>query len=160
MLDHVGQSAQLHSLRPALSNADAAYAALLDHADPGEHTRVLLIGSDTLELMCALIRRGCVSVATLRPLDRPERASADLVIIPHAAATKCADAVLAHARWALVPLGSLVLRLPGSPPSLIGQQLGRSLRLHGFSSIRTTVHAGDVLLRAELPLFGRLECAA
>ena len=160
MLNPVGQPTQLRSTRPPLSNADAAYARLLDALDPAEDTRVLLIGSDTLELMCALIHRGCTSVTTLRPADRPERASADIVVVSHAVAAKCADETLAQARRALVPLGSLVLCLPGTPSLPLVQHLNRSLRLHGFSSVRTTTLAGLVLLRAEVPLFGSFACAA
>ncbi len=116
MLDLMGQLTQLRSPRPAFGDADAAYAALLDDIDPVEGTRILLIGSDTLELMCALIHRGCVSVTARRPGDRPEMASADVVIVSQVASAECADQALVQARRALVPLGSLVLRLPVDAP--------------------------------------------
>ena len=160
MLDLMGQLAQLRSPRPAFSNADAAYATLLDDIDPVEDTRILLIGSDTLELMCALIHRGCVSVAARRSGDRPETASADVAIVPQVASAECADQALAQARRALVPLGSLVLCLPVDAPAPLLRHLERSLRLHGFSTGRTRRLSDQILLRAELPLFGNLACAA
>ncbi len=160
MLDPLGQLTQLRSPRPAFSNGDATYATLLDSIDPVEDTRILLISADTLELMCALIHRGCVSVTARRPGDRPETASADAVIVPHVASAECADQALAQARRALVPLGSLVLRLPADAPAPLLRHIERSLRLHGFSSSRPRRLTDQILLRAELPSFGNLACAA
>jgi hypothetical protein len=160
MLDLMGQLTQLRSPRSAFSNADAAYAALLDDIDPVEDTRILLIGSDTLELMCALIRRGCVSVTARRPGGRPETASADVAIVAQVASAECADQALAQARRALVPLGSLVLRLSVDASVALLRHVDRSLRLHGFSPGRTRMLADQILLHAELPLFGNLARAA
>ena len=160
MLDLMGQLTQLRPPRPALSNDDAAHATLLDGIDPVEDTRILLIGSDTLELMCALIHRGCVSVAARRPGDVPETASADAVIVPHVASAEDASQALAQARRALVPLGSLVLRLPADAPVALLRHIERSLRLHGFSASRTRRLSDQILLHAELPLFGSLARAA
>ncbi|MBV9749554.1 MAG: hypothetical protein JO157_12160 [Acetobacteraceae bacterium] len=160
MLDLMGQLTQLRSPRPTVSDADAAYAALLAEIDPAEDTRILLIGVDTLELMCALIHRGCVSVAARRPGDRPETASAEIVVAPQVATAECADQVLGQARRALVPLGSLVMRLsPGASAGLL-RHIDRFLRLHGFSPARPRVLADQVLLRAEFPAFGRLAAHA
>jgi hypothetical protein len=156
MLDLMGQLAQLRTPRTVLGDGNAAQDALLDCADPATDARVLLIGSDTLELMCALIRRGCVGVAVRRPGDRPETASADLVLVPHAASVECIDQALAQARRALVPMGGVVVCLPEHAPAALLQHAERGLRLHGFSAVRTRRLAGQVLLSAELPLFGRL----
>ena len=160
MLDLMGQLTQLRSPRPAFSNADAAYAPLLDDIDQVEDIRILLIGPDTLELMCALIHRGCASVTARRPGDRPETASADVAIVPQVASAECADQALAQARRTLAPLGSLVLRLPVNAPVALLRHIERSLRLNGFSVGRTRMLADQILLRAELPSFGRLMARA
>ena len=78
-------------------------------------TRVLLIGWRSLELMRALIRRGCIGVSACRPGGRPEAAPADLVLVPNAASFDCPDfdcpdTVIAQAMQALVPPDGLLLR--------------------------------------------------
>lgn len=51
---------------PGHSIGLSADAALLGFADIAHDTRVVLIGPDTLELLCALIRLDCASAAAIR----------------------------------------------------------------------------------------------
>lgn len=137
----------------------AAEAALLAVADPSPESRVSLIGPNTLELLCALLRRGSADVSAMRVCDRPQAGTADVAIIAHVAAPDCLERAIAHARRVLTPLGTVAIHLPASPADALSQQAGHLLLLHGFIAIRVLDHGGDTLVRAELPLCGRLPCA-
>lgn len=141
------------------SQLSDAEAALLTIADPSPDSRISLIGQNTLELLCALLRRGSIDVSAMRVSDRPPAATADLAVIAHVASPDCLERTIAHARRILAPLGTIAIHLAAHPADPLSQQAGRSLLLHGFSSIRTFEYAGETLVRAELPLYGRLACA-
>lgn len=129
---------------------------LLDLAEPVEDTRVVLIGADTLELMCALVRRGCASAAMVRLGGRCDAHAAEIAIVPHLDSPAGAEIAVAQARHALVPLGSLVVRLAHDRFGIIATAADAALRRHGFSAIRRATLAGDLVFTAELPLHGRL----
>ena len=142
----------------------AIETALLTLANPSLDSRVSLIGPNTLELLCALVRRGSADASATRVSDRPQPATADIAIIADAASPDCLMRAIAHARRILAPLGIIVLHVapkpgePGDPGDALPQQAGRLLLLHGFTAIRVIRCSGETLMRAELPLFGRLTC--
>lgn len=131
-------------------------AELLYMADPVQDSRVVLIGPDTIGLLCELIRRGCLSAATVRLADRPEAGTADVALVPCVVSVECANAAVAQARRALAPLGRLALRLAPDPSGTLVQATHRAMLLHGFSAIRLRASAGRMLLSADLPLHGQL----
>jgi len=137
----------------------AAEAALLAVADPSLESRISLIGPSTLELLCALLRRGSVNVSASRVSDRPQAGTADVAVIAHVASPDCLARAIAHAHRVLAPLGTLAIHLTAGPADALSQQANQLLLLHGFSPIRVYDYAGDTLIRAELPLHGRLACA-
>jgi len=136
-----------------------AEAALLTVADPSPESRVSLIGPDTLELLCALLRHGSVDVAATRVCDRPHAGTADVAIIAHVLSPDCLERAIAHARRVLAPLGTVAVHLAAGPDNALSQQAGRLLLLHGFNPIRVFDHDRETLIRGELPLHGRLACA-
>lgn len=137
-------------------------AALLTLAAPSLGSRVSLIGPNTLELLCALVRRGSADVSATRvgarAINWPDPATTDVTIIRHAASPECLMRAIAHARKILAPLGTIALHLAADPADALPQQAGRLLLLHGFTCIRVVRASGETLIRAELPPFGRLAC--
>jgi hypothetical protein len=144
---------------PGHSTGSSADATLLQFADIAHDTRVVLIGPDTLELLCALIRLDCASAAAIRLLDRPKAGTADLAILPAVASLDCVDAGLAKARRVLAPLGSVILRFAGLPSPGLVRHTRQVLQTHGFQAIHARQLGHQRLLTAELPLVGRLACA-
>ncbi|MBC7801766.1 MAG: hypothetical protein H7Z10_14185 [Gemmatimonadaceae bacterium] len=151
---------------PSLSIANLSYdtdciseveTALLALADPCLDSRISLIGPNTIELLCALIHRGYARASATRVCDFPQTHSADVAIVAHVGAPDAIGRAVAHARRVLTPLGAVAMHLPGD--SALTQHARRSLLLHGFGAIRTRTVGGATLLRAELPLYGRLACA-
>lgn len=136
-----------------------AAAALIAFADPGLDSRITLIGSHVLDLLCALLRRGTISVSALRLLDWPQSGAADVVVAPYVASLAYLGRAVAQARRLLVPLGTLAMHLPQDPNGVLARQAGHLLLLHGFGLVRKQVIDGGTLVRAELPLYGRLACA-
>lgn len=163
MLQHVNLAVEPrapmpeHDGLPHQPSADEA--ALLALADPSPDSRISLIGPHTLELLCALLRRGTADVSATRLNDRPQAGTADIAIIPHVDAPECLEQAIAHARRALTPLGTIAIHLAVHPGDALSLQAGRLLLLHGFTAVRVVEFSGDTLIRAELPLHGRLACA-
>ena len=144
---------------PGRDAGSAADAALLRFADIARDTRVVLIGPDTLELLCALVRLDCASAAAIRLFDRPKAGTADLAILPAVASADCVDAGLAKARRVLAPLGGVILRFAGLPSPGLVRHARQALQMHGFQAIHARQLGHQCLLTAELPLVGRLACA-
>lgn len=146
------------------SRSDAVHsslsdAVLLDLADPLPDARIILIGPGTLELLCALIRRGCSHAAMMQLTDRSQTGEADLALMPHASSPECIDAAVVLAKRALAPLGTMIIRLEDSSPDALALFTRRTLRLHGFSAVQMPALSDHCLVTAELPLHGRLVCA-
>ena len=141
------------------SALSAAEAALIAFADPGRDSRIALVGTDTLGLLCALLRQGHVCASAMRLGDRPASGAADVVLVPHVGSPDHLARAVAQARRLLVPFGTLVLRLLGEPDSGLPLQAGHLLTLHGFGMVRRRAAPDGMLVRAELPLHGRLSCA-
>lgn len=136
----------------------AAEAALLAMADPSWDSRISLIGPDTLELLCALLRRGSACACATRICDWPQAGTADVAIVPGVRSPDHLKRSMAHARRVLVPLGTVALHL-AAPADALTRQARQLLLLHGFTGLRQAGCSGGVLLRAELPLHGGLACA-
>jgi hypothetical protein len=117
--------------------------------------RVVVLGPD-IEVICGLIRRGCRDVTALQQNDRPERGSADIVIVPAIRSADAAACTIAHARRALAPSGRVLLRTAASPAGWLGVALERTLRLHDFSAIRVRRVMDRAVFMAELPLFASM----
>ncbi len=163
MLQHAIHSVETPAPMPGHDECScqisAAEAALLTVADPSPESRVSLIGPNTLELLCALLRCGSIDVSAMRVCDRPQAGTADVAVIAHVASPDCLERAIAHARRVLTPLGMIAIHLPACPADALSQKAGRLLLLHGFTAIRALDHGGETLIRAELPLHGRLPCA-
>lgn len=159
MLHHVSFRA---SRPPASWDGDGAAvrtahdAELLDLAEPAQDARVVLIGPESVELLCELIRRGRLDAATVQFAACPEAGAADIaLVVPSIASFECANAALAQVRRALAPLGRLALRLAADPTGSLVRAVHRALLLHGFSAIRLRRSAGRTLLSARLSMTGR-----
>lgn len=137
----------------------AAEAALLVFADPSLDSRISLIGPNTLELLCALLRHGNADVSTSRVSDWSQAGTADVAIVPHAGSPDCLGRAIAHARRVLAPLGTIAIHLAADPADALTSQASHLLLLHGFIALRVVDFSGETLIRAELPLHGRLACA-
>ena len=116
--------------------------------------RALILGRGALDVMCALIRAGATEVTALCRNDRPEPASADLVVVSDMVSAESAPGLIGHARRALVTAGRIVLRCPTDSSGRLVQSISRVLRLHGFSALRLRRAGAQTLVTAELPFFG------
>ena len=163
MLQHASHWVLLPALMPGHDGhphqLSAVEAALLMIAAPSPESRVGLIGPNTLELLCALLRHGSIDVAATRVCDRPHAGTADMAIIAHVLSPDCLERAIAHARRILAPLGTVAIHLAADPADALSQQAGHLPLLHGFDPIRVFDHGGETLIRGELPLHGCLACA-
>jgi hypothetical protein len=106
------------------------------------NARVLIVAEHGLDLMCGLIRRGCLAATVLHPGDKPDADDYDVVFVPLATSP---DDVIRLARRALAPDGRLVV---GVGHAAAAVALARRLRLNGFSAPHS-IHLPDlILLRA------------
>ena len=112
-----------------------------------QHTHALIVAEHGLDLMCGLIRRGCLAATILRIGDKPDAGDYDLVLVPQAAALPSADEVIRVARRSLAPRGRLIVGVSGGKAAAA---LARRLRLNGFSGLRSAQWSGLTLLRADL----------
>ncbi len=161
MLQHVGFAAKPSvpmGMEDGPPRLNAAEAALLAMADPSPDSRISLIGPNTLEMLCALLRRGSDDVCATRICDWPKAGTADVAIIPGIRSPEHLARSIAHARRVLAPLGTVALHLD-TPDGALGRQASQLLLLHGFNGLRRTGCGGGTLVRAELPLHGSLACA-
>jgi hypothetical protein len=130
-----------------LLQADVLLAACGDVSDE----RVLVVGADSLDAMCGLIRNGASQVTALRHADRPEAGSVDLVIVPHVDSIEDAETVLATARRALAPFGRIVLMLTAAHADRLARRIARILPDHALSLVRARRVGAWTLITAERP---------
>jgi hypothetical protein len=109
--------------------------------------RTLIVAEHGLDLLCGLIRRGCLAATVLRLGDKPDNKDYDLLIVPQIAALPSPDAVIRLARRALAANGRLIVGTQGQREAAA---LARRLRLNGFSAIHTTHMQSATILRADL----------
>lgn len=111
------------------------------------NARVLVVAEHGLDLMCGLIRRGCMATTMLRSGDKPDTDDYDVVFVPLASALPSPDHVIRLARRAIVPNGRLIAGVSGGKAAIA---LARRLRLNGFSVTQSAHVPGLILLRADL----------
>jgi hypothetical protein len=143
----------LHTVRPTPRgiNNDANVRRRADfraacHRDL-RNTRALIVADHALELMCGLLRRGCLAATTVRIGAKPDEADFDLVLIPYATAVGSDDELIRLARGCLMPNGRVIAGARNGREAIA---LARRLRLNGFTDIRSTTQPGRTLLRATL----------
>ena len=128
-------------------------------ADAALDSRIVVLLPGALELTCALMRHGHLTVAMARLTDRPRTDQADIVFVPEVVTSGNLELVVAYARRVLAPLGTLLLSLDAGLPSGAARRACHQLRTLGFATVHTEVACGNTLVRADLPLIGRLSCA-
>ena len=92
---------------------DLARRQLLDRLGPLDGSHVLVLGGGP-DLMGDLVRRGCLAVTMLRPMERPEAAAYDVVLVAQVVEEACLDQLVYQLRRALVPTGELLARVAGA----------------------------------------------
>jgi hypothetical protein len=110
-------------------------------------THTLIIADHALDLMCGLIRRGCLAATMLRAGDTPDADDYGLVLVPYATSLPSSDDAIRLARRALAAHGRLVV---GTRNGKAATALARRLRLNGFTNLRSAHLPGLTLLRADL----------
>ncbi len=138
-----------------LAELDGPEAALIRVADAALASRIVVLVPGALELTCTLMRQGYSNVAMARLTDRPRAEQADVLIVPDVA-DGLLDRVISYARRVLAPLGTVVLSLDAGLPVEAAQQARCRLRTLGFAAIHAEAACGSTLVRADLPLIGRL----
>jgi hypothetical protein len=143
-----------------LAELDGPEAALIRVADAALDSRIVVLVPGALELTCALMRQSYTNVAIARLTDRPRAEQADVLIVPEIApgitADGLLDRVVSYARRVLAPLGTVVLSLDAGLPAVVAQQARCRLRTLGFAAVHAETACGSTLVRADLPLVGRL----
>jgi len=139
-----------------LAELDGPEAAFIRVADAALDSRIVVLLPGALELTCALMRQGYTDVTMTRLTDRPRAEQADILIVPEVAADGLLDRVVSYARRVLAPLGTVVLSLNAGLPAEAAQQARCRLRTLGFAAIHAESACGSTLVRADLPLIGRL----
>jgi hypothetical protein len=129
-------------------------ASLLASIGEVAGNRALVLGRGSLDVMCGLIRAGATEVTELCRNDRPEAASADVVVVPDLATGDLAPGIVERARRALTGAGRIVLRCPIDPSGRLIRSVNRALRLHGFSTLRQQRIGMRVLVTAKLSFPG------
>ena len=134
--------------QPATDVQDAALLdPLLRLAGDIKTTHTLIVADHALELMCGLIRRGCLAATMRRACDIPDADDYGLVLVPQATTLPSHEEVIRVARRCLVSHGRLVV---GVRSGKAATDLARRLRLNGFTNLRSTHLPGRTLLRADL----------
>jgi hypothetical protein len=121
--------------------------ALLGLAGELRGTRTLIVADHSLDLMCNLIRCGCLAATTLRIGDKPDTSDYDLLLVPNSSVLCSPDDVVRLARRSLGPNGRLIA---GATAGSAARALARRLRLNGFVALRSAHLPGVTLLRADL----------
>jgi hypothetical protein len=119
---------------------------LIDALQPPAGASAIVIGHNTLETLCGLLRCGCPSAAEMRP-DQPVRSSLEpvqLAVLPDPASPSDAAAAVALAGRAVRAGGQIAVR---KPPSVAHALLVRLLTAQGFVGITTRrTSAGALIL--------------
>jgi hypothetical protein len=108
------------------------------------NARALIVAEHGLDLMCGLLRRGCLAATVLRPGDKPDADDYDVVFVPLVTAP---DTVIRFARRSLAPNGCLIAGVDNRAAAIT---LARHLRLNGFSAPHAIHLPNRILLRANL----------
>jgi hypothetical protein len=98
--------------------------------------------------MCALIRAGAASVTHLCAHERPDTASASLLIVPRVPSPDWLAAALPSIRRALTQQGRVAIQ--DGPLGTMQTQIRRMLTRHGFVDIHATETPDGPVLTAAL----------
>jgi hypothetical protein len=122
---------------------------LFEDLEPPDGAQAVVIGHHRLDVLCALIRKGCAGVTELRPHGqggpRPEPAQIAILVDP--ASLGEAASLIALAWRALDGGGRLVVQDPGGRR----YQIEGLLRAHGFIAIFSRETARGTLLLGRRP---------
>jgi hypothetical protein len=122
----------------------------LSVAGPLAAAHVLIVADHGLDLLCALIQRGCVAATCLRSAAKADAPAYDLVLVLEVTDIPSFEHVIEVARHALLPSGRLVIGVTELPTfGRLSVALARRLRLNGFRAIRTTI-PGQTVMQADL----------
>jgi hypothetical protein len=119
---------------------------LLRLAGETRTARALVIATQSLDLICGLLRRGCPTATVIRPGSKPDAHDYSLVVASQAAGFQ-PEALVRQIRGALVPGGRLIARVPAGATA---RSFMRRLRLNGFAVTRTVQLSPFTLLCADL----------
>ena len=139
----------------AASGAESPADPLLGFAGSIAGSHVLVIAPGDIELLCGLLRQGCVAATALHLAQRPEHESYDLVLVPRIVSPALVGRLIYQAKRALVPTGRFLGCIPAAaaqPEQDLGGLLIRSLRLSGFVLVQTRAVDAGLLVRADLPM--------
>ena len=126
-------------------------AALLDAAEPIQDAHALVIGQESLEVLCGLIGRGCAGATEMPLAVRTQVDPAEILLVPHVATMSDATQAIAVARRALLPCGRIVLN---DQNGALTVSLMALVRGAGFSAVRALPHETGTLVTADWPMFG------
>ena len=148
----------LHQVFPVarpIPMPSARTAALVEALGAATRTHVLVIGDDTLDLVCGLIRAGCPGVSAMHTRDRLAGITETVVI---ARTPRPADIVVGieHAAHVLTPSGQVFVEIGVAPTDSLVRVIVRWLQRQGFGAIHTRDTAGGVVVQATLSAFGPL----
>jgi len=136
------------SVPPATEDNDPL-DPLLRLAGDLQTVRALVIAERSLDLLCGLIRRGCLAATAIRPDGKPDADDYGLVVASSKAAEFSPDRLIRQIGGALAPTGRVVASIPMGRPAAA---FIRRLRLNGFA-VLPPVHLPNLtLLRAKLPV--------
>lgn len=138
---------RLHLVPPA-SQLDLVSALPVLLGPIGDRT-VLLVGADTLELICWLMRAGSAGVTAIRHGQAIRAEPADVVMILDVATTGMARQALRHTRSAVKAGTAVVLLFGGDPGSTLILHTRRALLDAGCSAGRIRYAQGTTALLAE-----------
>ncbi len=143
------------TLPPAVrSHPAGALGELAESIGDVSDTHALVIGEHTLEMVCLLIRHGCIAAGTLRWHEKAECGAVDLVVVPDLPDLQLLNEALRQARRALLPNGRIVLHLAPERPSAVAGLIFELLERHGFCAMRVMPQRDGSLIEAEVPFFG------
>ena len=127
---------------------------LLRFAKNLETSHALVIAEHGLDLLCALVRRGCMAAATIRPRDKTDADAYSLILVPLVTELPSLEHLTRVARRSLMPRGRLIVGLPPdtSGRNPLGLALARRLRLNGFAVACMAHFSGIIVLQADLQI--------
>ena len=109
--------------------------------------RALVIAERSLDLLCGLIRRGCLAATAINSGSKADANDYGVVIAVPKPADFSPERLTRQVRSGLAPNGKLVACLPNGPSTTA---FIRRLRLNGFSVLPPVRLCNLTLLRADL----------
>ena len=136
--------------KEAAGNGDDDINLLLLHAGSLDRTHALIVAARGLDLLRALIGRGCLAATCLRPDTRPDAAAYEHAFFPDITPHTPLERIVRNARRALRPGGCLIARIGRDPTDRFARALAHRLKLNGFIGVRLSWSSQCTLLHARL----------